>query len=152
MNPAARNVVWEKYPSQVEPGRSYYFDPLSRTATWIVPVNHPDHPRYHEHCAKSTESTPTDAVASHLRTEWRTRAAALWTSLHRTICRFVTSTGFSMLMLLLGILMAWSPPNPDAATSYLDWVTDPLLSVGNLNETMIGLLAYGKQLSHLWQT
>jgi hypothetical protein len=57
-----------------------------------------------------------------------------------------------MLMLLLGILMAWSPPNPDAATSYLDWVTDPLLSVGNLNETMIGLLAYGKQLSHLWQT
>jgi DNA-binding transcriptional LysR family regulator len=150
MNPATRNVVWEKYPSQLEPGRSYYLDPVSRTATWIVPVNHPDHHRYHEHYPKSAENTPADAVVSQHRTDWRTRVTVLWSSLRRSFVRFVTSTQFAMLMLLLGVLMAWSPSNPDAATLYLDWVTGLLL--GTLNETKHSLLAYGNRWSRLWQT
>jgi hypothetical protein len=147
---SARNVVWEKYPSQLEPGRSYYFDPVSKTATWIVPLNHPDHPRYHERYPKSAEIDPEDAAVSQRRTDWRTRVTVLWTSLSRLFCRCVTSTSFAMFMLLLGILMAWNPPNPDATTLYLGWVTDPLL--GTLNEAKNGLLANAKRLLHLWQT
>jgi hypothetical protein len=110
------DVAWEKFYSESEK-RFYYYNSASRTATWIVPPNHPDHPRYESNYGGKQDNKEEVDVKEPRQPKkiLALKIVMLW--YYRKLLRILTSSKVATTMVLLSVIASIHPTRFSISTN-----------------------------------